>query len=71
LLKKITGFFAIELNMAHTLPHLFSQDNLKAIWSSTQISLAKMLEMAMGTSELEEMVELKRSFFTFSLCMQD
>ena len=37
----------------------------------TQIALNKMLEIAMETSELEDMVELKRSMLVFCLCMQD
>jgi len=39
LLMKITGFFAIELSLTHTLPHLFSQENLRATWNLTQTSL--------------------------------
>ena len=69
LLKKIAGFFALQLNLVYTLPHLFPKENLKALWDLAVIALQKMLEVAMGTSELDEMIELKRSMLVFSLCM--
>lgn len=36
-----------------------------------QIALNKMLEVAMSTSELDEMLQIKKSMLTFCLCMED
>ena len=57
--------------MVHSLPHLFSQADLKALWNIAKIALEKMLEVAMSNGELNELIELKRSMFIFCLCMQD
>lgn len=71
LLKKIAGFFAIEISLTHALPDLFSSETLRETWNLTHTALQKMLEVAMGATELDEMIELKHSMLIFCLCAQD
>ena len=59
-LKKIAGFYSIQLSLLHYVPHLFSVEHLHEMWSDTQVAIQKGLDLAMWRcAELDEMLKPK------------
>ena len=61
-LKKIAGFFAVQLQVTYSLPEMFSLQNLRSLWDFCYIELQKKFEQAMElASDVSDIVELKRA----------
>ena len=68
-LKRIAGFFAIQLSLLHNLPQLFSMEYLREMWNDTHVAIQKGLDLAMHRCELDEMLKLKQAMLLFCLCV--